>query len=85
MARKSLSRAERDHGRQLGRRLSAIREERGMSAQDVAVSAKLSVDTLRSIETGRLPTPGFLTVARIATTLNLSLDQLHRDAGGNPT
>jgi hypothetical protein len=56
-----------------------------MSAQDVAVSAKLSVDTLRSIETGRLPTPGFLTVARIATTLNLSLDQLHRDAGGNPT
>jgi transcriptional regulator with XRE-family HTH domain len=84
MPRRPLSTAEKNHGRQLGKKLSEVREELGKRAQDVAVDAKLSVDTLRSIESGRLPTPAFLTVARIAAVLNMSLDQLHRDAGGNP-
>jgi hypothetical protein len=36
----------------------------------------VSVDTLRKIETGRIPTPALFTVAAVAATLDLSLDDL---------
>lgn len=40
----------------------------------------VSAETLRKIETGRAPTPAFFTVAALATTLGLSLDELARAA-----
>ena len=43
---------------------------------DVAASCGVSVDTLRKIETGRIPTPALFTVAAVAATLDLSLDAL---------
>lgn len=42
----------------------------------VAASACISVETLRKIETGRIPTPAFFTVAALAKVLGLSLDDL---------
>lgn len=44
----------------------------------VAVAARcgLSVDTVRKIETGRVPTPAFATVAILAQAVGLSLDGL---------
>ena len=41
---------------------------------EVAAAAGLSAETLRKIETGRIPTPAFFTVAALATTLGISLD-----------
>ena len=41
---------------------------------DVALDAGLSPETLRKIETGRVATPAFPTVAAIAEVLGLSLD-----------
>lgn len=41
---------------------------------DVAESAGISVETLRKIETGRIPTPAFFTVAALCGALNISLD-----------
>jgi transcriptional regulator with XRE-family HTH domain len=43
---------------------------------DVARAAGISAETLRKIETGRIPTPAFFTVAALAVTLGLSLDAL---------
>jgi hypothetical protein len=38
------------------------------------------VETLRKIETGRIPTPSFVTVAALADELRLSLDEIWRTA-----
>ena len=40
----------------------------------------MAVDTVRSLENGRVATPGFLTIARLANALGLSLDELHAQA-----
>ena len=45
---------------------------------EVALDAGISPETLRKIETGRLPTPSFSTVALLAATLGLSLDTVWR-------
>jgi transcriptional regulator with XRE-family HTH domain len=41
---------------------------------DVALEARVSPETLRKIETGRVATPSFQTIAAIAHVLRLSLD-----------
>lgn len=43
---------------------------------EVAVAADISPETLRKIETGRVATPAFSTIAAIATVLGLSLDDV---------
>lgn len=43
---------------------------------DVAIHAGISTETLRKIETGRIPTPAFFTVAALAGALDLNLDVL---------
>lgn len=45
---------------------------------EVALAAGISAETLRKIETGRIPTPAFFTVAALAEALGLSLDTLAR-------
>jgi hypothetical protein len=42
----------------------------------VAMASGISVDALRKIESGRVPTPALFTVAALATALDLSLDTL---------
>lgn len=42
----------------------------------VAVSPSISPETLRRIETGRVATPSFPTIAAIAEVLGLSLDDV---------
>lgn len=43
---------------------------------EVALDARVSPETLRKIETGRVATPAFPTVAAIADVLGLSLDEV---------
>lgn len=43
---------------------------------DTALAAGVSPETLRKIETGRVATPSFPTIAAIADVLGLSLDGL---------
>lgn len=45
---------------------------------EVAAEAGISVETLRKIESGRIPTPAFFTIAALAQALDLSLDELAR-------
>jgi transcriptional regulator with XRE-family HTH domain len=66
-----------ERGRQLG---SILRRARASaSLGEVAVAAGISVETLRKIETGRIPTPAFFTVVALARALNLSLDDISVD------
>ncbi|MBK1784660.1 helix-turn-helix domain-containing protein [Prauserella cavernicola] len=74
MVRVPLSEAERARGERLG---AALREVRGVrSMVEVAAQAGISVETLRKIETGRIPTPAFFTVVAVADAVGLSLDAL---------
>ncbi len=41
---------------------------------DTALDARVSLETLRKIESGRVATPAFSTIAAIADVLGLSLD-----------
>lgn len=61
-------------GKRLGEVLRQARGERTLAA--VAQAAGISPETLRKIETGRLATPAFTTVAALARVLPLSLDEL---------
>jgi transcriptional regulator with XRE-family HTH domain len=74
MVRIPLTAEQRESGLALGRHLRIARAERPMP--EVAAAAGISVETLRKIETGRIPTPSFATVAAIAQAVGLSLDQL---------
>lgn len=78
-----LTPAERERGERLGVLLRQARGARSMV--EVATQAGISVETLRKIETGRIPTPTFFTVAAIAGAVGLPLDVLHAAAGDAET
>ena len=59
---------------------AALKRRRGTtSGAQVANAAGISVDALRRLEQGNIPTPGFFLIARIAATLQVSLDDLLTD------
>ncbi len=72
MVRLPLTPAEVERGRRLGSLLRHARAQRPMLT--TALAAGVSPETLRKIETGRIATPAFSTVAAIADVLGLSLD-----------
>lgn len=63
------------------------RARAGRSTLEVATAAGISPETLRKIETGRIATPSFPTVAALAGVLELSLDALWLEVlhAGAPT
>jgi transcriptional regulator with XRE-family HTH domain len=72
MVRLPLTSAEVERGQRLGALLRRARGERSML--QTALSARVSPETLRKIETGRIATPAFPTIAAIAEVLGISLD-----------
>jgi transcriptional regulator with XRE-family HTH domain len=74
MVRNPLTLLERQRGERFGALLRRARGERSMV--EIAAAAGVSAETLRKIETGRAPTPAFFTVAALAATLGVSLDEL---------
>ena len=74
MVRLPLTFAEIERGQRLGALLRRARGKRSML--DIALDAQVSPETLRKIETGRVATPAFPTIAAIADVLGLSLDAL---------
>ncbi|MEV6044145.1 helix-turn-helix domain-containing protein [Streptomyces xanthochromogenes] len=74
MVRLPLTPAEVERGQRLG---ALLRRARGCrSMLDVALAARISPETLRKIESGRVATPAFPTIAALADTLGLSLDAI---------
>ncbi|MEU9185800.1 helix-turn-helix transcriptional regulator [Streptomyces sp. NPDC048484] len=72
MVRLPLTPAEVARGQRLGALLRQARGKRSML--EIALDARVSPETLRKIESGRVATPAFPTIAAIADTLGLSLD-----------
>lgn len=72
MVRLPLTPAEVERGQRLGALLRRARGERSMLT--TALDAGVSPETLRKIESGRVATPSFPTVAAIADVLGVSLD-----------
>ncbi|MGY1806449.1 helix-turn-helix domain-containing protein [Blastococcus sp. SYSU D00669] len=74
MVRPPLTAAERERGRRLGALLRAARG--GRSPGEISAASGVSLEALRKIETGRVPTPAFFTVAALARALDLPLERL---------
>ena len=74
MVRLPLTPAEVERGQRLGALLRRARGERSMLT--TALDAGGSPETLRKIESGRVATPSFPTVAAIADVLGVSLDAI---------
>ncbi|MBF4549516.1 transcriptional regulator [Pseudoclavibacter sp. RFBJ3] len=74
MVRLPLSPEEIERGERLGLLLRRSRGDRAMLR--VALDAGVSPETLRKIESGRVATPAFSTIAAIAGVLGVSLDDV---------
>ncbi|MEZ0355399.1 helix-turn-helix domain-containing protein [Mycobacterium sp. SA01] len=74
MPRSALTQTERQWGQQLGVELRRIRGVR--TAAEIALAAGVSLDTLRKLEQGGIPSPGFFLVARLARALDAPLPRL---------
>ena len=74
MVRQPLSVEQIAAGQRLGAALRAARA--GRSLVDVALAAGISPETLRKIETGRLPAPAFGTVVCLSQALGVPLSDL---------
>jgi transcriptional regulator with XRE-family HTH domain len=76
MVRLALTEQDRARGLALG---TLLREARGSRpVREVAAASGLAEETVRKIERGAVPTPALFTVAALARTLDLQLDQLVR-------
>jgi transcriptional regulator with XRE-family HTH domain len=76
MVRPPLSRLEHARGARLGLLLREARGPRSMA--EVAALSGVPAETLRKIETGRIATPAFFTVAALAGALGLDLAEVVR-------
>jgi transcriptional regulator with XRE-family HTH domain len=74
MVRRPLTSEQVGAGIRLGAMLRRARA--GRSLGDVALAAGISPETLRKIETGRLPTPAFGTIVSLSDALDVTLDDL---------
>ena len=76
MVRPPLSHYEHARGERLG---TLLREARGArSMAEIAAASGVPAETLRKIETGRIATPAFFTVAALAAALGLALEDVVR-------
>jgi transcriptional regulator with XRE-family HTH domain len=76
MVRPPLSPQEHARGERLGVLLREARGPRSMA--EIAAVSGVPAETLRKIETGRIATPAFFTVAALAATLGLPLEEIAR-------
>ena len=69
-----MSQEERARGERLGMMLREARGARSMT--EIAAASGVPVETLRKIETGRIATPAFFTVAALAGAVGVSLEEV---------
>jgi transcriptional regulator with XRE-family HTH domain len=76
MVRPPLTHLEHERGQRLGTLLRQARGPRSMA--EIAAASGVPAETLRKIETGRIATPAFFTVAALAGALGLPLEDIVR-------
>lgn len=70
---------ERTYMIELGQRLRMVREERGLTQQEVARSAGVATDMVSRLENGHYTSPGLRTMLRIAEGMGISVAALLPD------
>jgi transcriptional regulator with XRE-family HTH domain len=65
-----------DTGKPIGRRIKECREAAGMTQQELAVRAGISLSNLAQIEQGQKADPRLSTLVAVADVLGVSLDVL---------
>ena len=63
-------------GRTIGSKIATARAAQNLSGEQLTAETDASIDWLRSLESGRVPSPGLYLVAQIGERLGLSLDDL---------
>lgn len=81
MVRQPLTPEQIEAGRRLGALLRRARGDR--DPVDVARAAGISPETLRKLETGRLPSPGFGTIVCLGEALGVPLEELATEWRGS--
>ena len=81
MVRQPLTPEQIEAGKRLGALLRSARAGRDLT--EVANAAGISPETLRKIETGRLPSPGFGTIVCLGEALDLPVQELAAIWRGN--
>jgi transcriptional regulator with XRE-family HTH domain len=74
---------ERKFMSELGQRLRAIREERGLTQREAAEAAQVATDMISRLENGHYTSPGLRTLLRVAEGLGTTVGDLLPD--GTPT
>lgn len=69
---------------ELGARIARLREERGMSQQNLADSAGINRAQIQAMESGRTANPGIQTLIPLARALAVTLDELAGMSGDPP-
>lgn len=75
MSRKDSDSRLSSRGENFRKMLRKAREGQGLSQNDLAVKAKVPLDTLRSIETGRINAPNLFLAADLVKALRGNLDR----------
>jgi transcriptional regulator with XRE-family HTH domain len=73
-----------DHARALAQRVRVLREARGWMRERLAKEAGIAAGTLARLESEGAIQPGFFTVGAVAEALEVSLDELFREAKVTP-
>ena len=85
MGRTPVSDDAKSLGTALGLALARHRDTSGLSGQRLSVATGYSLDAIRSVETGRVASPGFFLVAALSQELDVSLDALAKEARESAT
>lgn len=74
MARSKVDQKFKDRGISFAKRLKEVRESKDMTQSELSVRANVPLDTLRSIENGRILSPGVFLAADLVHALDEKLD-----------
>lgn len=75
MARRNLDEKILKRGEKLARLIQKSRKSQGLTQEELAIKTRIRIDTLRSIESGRIHAPNVFLVADIAIALKEDLNE----------
>src|SRR5690348_4300144 len=83
MSRAELTDEQRDFGRAIAAAIRAARTRAGLTVRQVADKSGLSVDTLRTLEAGRVASPGFALICAVTNAVGADLTAFASEVAAN--
>ena len=79
MARLKITNKQKELAKKFANRLKLARENKGLSQNDLARESNISIDTIRSIESNRITSPGLFTSFTLVKALGGNLNTWMKD------